>query len=289
MACPDGVPAQQALEAEEKATRPRCRRGAFHVDPKVLEAKVSKRYELFQLPDTIKALFDKPQKEKVWHSLAGMAKYIVDASNGVATANIGSSRDIDVLRDALPPGEARSGLGLQRQVVIGNHICHPSDRLLMPVDGLSRNTTTVRFQRASWKHFPPSSFGEKLCKNALRMQPASLQSLWASHQASMQDEVTATSHNGCFLQLCLDLGQLLWQEQCHQWASMKKAWVPESRVLSCVMFYMQGQRVGDTPVFDGMCANCGHLLYGPVNRNTASTGNKFIGKPRNIKGFTLQQ
>ena len=67
-ACPDGLAAQQAFEAEEKATRPRRRRGAFHVDPKVLEAKVSKRYELFQLPDTIKALFDKPQKEKDWHS-----------------------------------------------------------------------------------------------------------------------------------------------------------------------------------------------------------------------------
>ena len=33
-----------------------------------------------------------------------------------------------------------------------------------------------------------------------------------------------------------------------------------------------------------MCANCGHLLYGPVNRNTASTGNKFTGTPQNIQG-----
>ena len=63
-ACLDGLQAQQAVEAEERATLPRRRRGAFHVDPKVLEAKVSKRYELFQLPDTIKALFDKPQKER---------------------------------------------------------------------------------------------------------------------------------------------------------------------------------------------------------------------------------
>ena len=90
--------------------------------------------------------------------------------------------------------------------------------------------------------------------------------------------------NGCFLHLCLELGQLLWQEQCHQWTATRKAWMSESRVLSCVRFYMQGQRVGDAPVFDGMCANCGHLLYGPVNRNTASTGNKFTGAPQNIQG-----
>ena len=45
-----------------------------------------------------------------------------------------------------------------------------------------------------------------------------------------------------------------------------------------------GQRVGESPVFDGMCANCGVLLYGPVNSNTASTGNKFTGAPRNVTG-----
>ena len=149
---------------------------------------------------------------------------------------------------------------------------------------LSANTTEVRFQRAAWKRFPLSSFGGKLLGNANRKKPASLQSLWAAHQASIQDDVADSSHNGCFLQMCLDLGQLLWQEQCHLWTCMKKAWISESRVLSCVRFYLQGQRVGDSPVFDGMCAYCGHLLYGPVNRGTASTGNKVAGKPRNING-----
>ena len=67
-ACLDGLQVQQAPEAEETSTCRRCRRGAFHLDPKVLEAEVSNRYELFQLPDTIKALFDKPHKEKHWSS-----------------------------------------------------------------------------------------------------------------------------------------------------------------------------------------------------------------------------
>ena len=65
---------------------------------------------------------------------------------------------------------------------------------------------------------------------------------------------------------------------------MTKAWVSAQRVLNCVRSYLQGQRVGDKPIFDGICAHCGHLLYGPVNRNTASTGNKFTGQPRNMKG-----
>ena len=75
-ACLDGLQAQRATEAEETSTRPRRRRGAFHLDPKVLEAKVSNRYEVFQLPDTIKALFDKPQKEKSLGQLGSHGKYI---------------------------------------------------------------------------------------------------------------------------------------------------------------------------------------------------------------------
>ena len=44
-----------------------------------------------------------------------------------------------------------------------------------------------------------------------------------------------------------------------------------------------GQRIGDAPVFDGVCARCGQLLYGHVNRATATTGNKHVGAAMNIK------
>ena len=110
-----------------------------------------------------------------------MATYIVDASNGVVTASIGSHHDIDELRDALPPGDMRAGLGLQRQVVLGNQIFHPGDRLVTSMASLSANTTEVRFQRAAWKRFPLSSFGGKLLGNSNRKKLASLQSLWTAH------------------------------------------------------------------------------------------------------------
>ena len=64
-ACLDGLQVQQILEAEETSTRPRRRRGAFHLDPKVLEAKVSKRYEVFQLPDAIKVFPTSPRKKRI--------------------------------------------------------------------------------------------------------------------------------------------------------------------------------------------------------------------------------
>ena len=101
----------------------------------------------------------------------------------------------------------------------------------------------------------------------------------------MQGDAANAGHNGCFVQVCLDLGQLLWQDQCNRWTAMSKAWISEQRVLSCVRCCMQGQRVGDTPVFNGMCARCGHLLDGPVNKHCATTSKKFTGVPRNINGL----
>ena len=122
-----------------------------------------------------------------------MATFIVDASNGVVTAAIGCHGELEELRDAWPPGEMRSGLGLERQVMVGNHVFHHGDRLLMPVDSLAANRRAVRFQWAGWKRCPLSAFGEQLCSNDARKKPVSLQTLWASHQATMQGEGTATN------------------------------------------------------------------------------------------------
>ena len=39
----------------------------------------------------------------------------------------------------------------------------------------------------------------------------------------------------------------------------------------CLHLHLQGQRVGEAPVFDGVCARCGQLFYGHVNRATGRT------------------
>ena len=112
-------------------------------------------------------------------------------------------------------GEQRSDLAFEGQLVIGCHVFNPGDRLLTPLASLTADTSEVRIQRAAWTGFPLSEFGEKLRANAARKKPASLRSLWEAHQTRLQDDAADATHNGCFLQLCIDLGQLLWQDQCH--------------------------------------------------------------------------
>ena len=109
-----------------------------------------------------------------------------------------------------------------------------------------------------------------------------LRTLWPNWGARPYSEPKDLAHS-CFLALCLDLGQVLWHGQCHRWTCPKKAGVAQENVLGCIRWYLQGQRVGDAPVFDGVCARCGQLLYGNVNKGTATTGNKHLGAPCNVR------
>ena len=47
-------------------------------------------------------------------------------------------------------------------------------------------------------------------------------------------------------------------------------------------FFLKGLHVGETPIFDGICAHCGSLLYGPLNQPSIS--NKTNGRPVRIDG-----
>ena len=55
---------------------PHWRRNAHRVDPKVLEACLSKRYEVFCLPEAVRVLFEEPAAEKDWEKLELLARYI---------------------------------------------------------------------------------------------------------------------------------------------------------------------------------------------------------------------
>ena len=134
------------------------------------------------------------------------------------------------------------------------------------------------FQHAAWTEIPLSDFGQKVRASQDRRHTTELQSLWSEF------ETVDTSAHACFLRPCLDLGQVLWQEQCHQWTKQKKAWVAEEKVLRCIRWYLQGERVGDAPVFHGVCASCGQLFYGHANKATGTSGNKHFGTPCNVKG-----
>ena len=72
--------AAEGTEPKPGSLLPRRRRNAHHVDPKVLEARLPKRYEFFCLPEAVRTLFQKPPHEKDLGKLEQLARYVQQAA-----------------------------------------------------------------------------------------------------------------------------------------------------------------------------------------------------------------
>jgi len=81
--------------------------------------------------------------------------------------------------------------------------------------------------------------------------------------------------------LLTQLGLLLFHEQVERWNEAKVAWTSPAKTTEAIRWYIQGQRVGDRPIFNTMCARCGGWLYGHMNQSLGG-GHKVSGEPRDV-------
>ena len=155
--------AAAGAEPEPGSLLPRRRRNAHHVDRKVLEARVSKRYEVFCLPEVVRTLFTKPAHEKDSEKLGQLARYVQQAARG----------SLDEAAAASP----------------------------------------APFPLVAWTEIPLSAFGQEVRaseERGRRSEVQDLRTLWTNWGARPYSEPKDLAHS-CFLALCLDLGQVLWQ------------------------------------------------------------------------------
>ena len=82
--------------------------------------------------------------------------------------------------------------------------------------------------------------------------------------------------------LLLDVAMVQWLRMIRKWQSQDVAWTTKDKVSAVIRWYLLGQNVGQTPMYEGICAFCGTLLYGALN--TQEFGNKWSGHPVNANG-----
>ena len=149
-----------------------------------------------------------------------MSQFIVDASQGIVTLRL-APEDRGHLEQlqALLKVEQNASASREQVVVLSEASVFRGDRLLSPRVAELDVGVTVRLQRSAWKEFPLNSFGEEQRKNAKQVSPRALQRLWSEWQSNQDTDDTSAGPEACFLRLCSDLGQLLWQ----QWTVLGKA------------------------------------------------------------------
>ena len=264
-----------ADERPQNRQAPR-RRGACRVDPKVLEARVAQRYQSFALPEAFTSVFRKPADETDWSKLEQFRQIVVDAADGIVEVRALDAAELQDLRETTSGGLEPI---LRSSVVLGGAFFPAGCRLLTDV-AHAASPLTVRLQLMDWKVVPLGAFGQTLHAGALGARPFTVRALaerWREPGERVSQRLTA---HAAFTKLLLELGQVLWQGQCHAWSLAGKAWVDEAKIKGALRYYLKGQHVGEKAVFDSICARCGSLLYGTLGE---AVSNKKCGRPVDVQ------
>ena len=84
-------------------------------------------------------------------------------------------------------------------------------------------------------------------------------------------------------QMLLNLWDACSLAQSDEWTQRGQANLPADETLEIARWFLRGRAEGAKPIFDGMCCQCGALLYGDANKSTLK--NKYFGPPTTRDGY----
>ena len=90
--------------------------------------------------------------------------------------------------------------------------------------------TQIGVQLGNWDNIKLSSFGEVLrAQLIVNREPSTKEFVYYLESMGTKSQ-TPSDAQTLFTKLLLDLGQVLWQKQCHKWKISNKAWVDENKI-----------------------------------------------------------
>ena len=262
-------------DAKEVAVKTVPRRPHSHkVDPRVVEYQTTPRYETLALPEEAKRILQRPADEGSWGKLQEIATLMCDQAGGVVNATIMDGVARTDLERVLNIATGEVG----EDVMLGDVMLSRGWRVVGALPS-EQPPVQIKVQRPGWGTVPLSTFGLEVFRNNLKHDPESLQKLMRSSRAG--NDATRENIESVANSLLLDLGMCLWHAQVWKWHRVRKAWTSEAKLCGAIQWYLEGQHVGEKPVFDGICARCGELLFGTLS---VAGSNKCNGEPRNVNG-----
>ena len=299
------TPADPTADQEKRFARRR-------VYGRAAEAIAENRYESFMLPKEVKHLLNGPADERTWKNAETLRAIVRRRAELLETVNLMTPEEVEQLADGLAAGKSPTGdvVGGRRDFSVGGVRLRAGYRVEVPPE-----TTTVPSLK------PKATAGRQQKKPALETVEAQVRRIVPGPDAKVVvrrrprgaedakavaiDEfadliwdarpVRVAAKDWCGVRnpdetlhvdevvdaLLTQLGLLLFHEQVERWNEAKVAWTSPAKTTEAIRWYIQGQRVGDRPIFDSMCARCGGWLYGHMNQSLGG-GNKVNGEPRDV-------
>jgi hypothetical protein len=275
---------------------------------KVSEAITHQRYENFELPPEVKALLRSSADERSWKNADELRRIVRGLLELREDLELHSPEEVRLLAEALDagaaPGAAEATIGRSVTVggvrlVKGTRVEVPRETVLAPESPRAPSAKKRRgaatrppTEASKVRRLVPGPGARVVARRRPRKEEESLAvgdlaelifdarplrvaaKDWRSKYGDDAPLLVAETFDGLLLQL----GMLLWCEQVENWNRQGRAWTSVRETTEAARWFAQGQRLGSAPLYDGMCARCGELLFGHLNQ-CALGGNRTHGPP----------
>jgi len=267
-------------EWKDKHGKVKPRKGEYKVYNAVAMAHRKRLCSRLQLPKVIKEIFQRPSDEDDWEKLEVFRRALVRILEGEEWAQIDreEARAIAMAVKQCTRGEFPDEVGKGCSLPEGARLQleggpKMEQEVIAALNGMDEGWLCFLSRPFGTKRAPlVDTFGLSLFGDKAVGEIASEQSLSAPQ---------------CFDRMLLCLFDALFLAQSEAWSNRGVANMPSDEPFEIAKYFMRGQSVGAKPLFDGLCSQCGTLLHGAVNHNSALS-NKTVGPPTDRDGVVLQ-
>ena len=249
------------------------------------------------LPPSIAAILKKPEDEDDWHKLSSLRREILRIVEGETEISLTPAESL-VLSKAI---REHTSMKHPNEVGPGSKL-PPGCRVLVDCADHRHGGNAVKVQRIR-KRVANAVHGLDMVRvltkpagSALAAPLSNFAKLMFKHD-DIHALAAAASEGPCdkheklnqaqiLDQMLLVLWDALFLQKAEQWTTNSVANLPAEETYDLARWFLRGQVDGAKPLFDGICSQCGALLYGVIAQSSALS-NKFTGPPTDRDGTTL--
>ncbi len=271
----------------EKDRKAPERKGQYKVFARVADIHRKKLNQTLELPSSVKAILQCPEDELDWEKIERLRHEVCRIVEQRREVFFENAEEIEAVAKAIESCGSRGfhdEVGPDCKLPIGSRvelglstrssIAVRRRRVASKVRALKENDALVVLLRPiGTKRQPPL---DPFCRELFSKK--SIRTIASESSLSIESTLD---------RMLLSLWDALFLAQCDGWSNDGVANMEAYETFELARYFILGSNVGQRPILDAICAQCGSLLHGMVNQGSALS-NKTCGPPSDRDGRAIR-
>ncbi len=275
------------VDAHRHCKKPPTRKSVYKVLPSCKKDYQRNLSVRLAVPRAVKEIFQQMHDETNWGKLEQFRLVLQDICQGTTEVHIANQEESEALATAI-----RSGPGNNHGIEVGDGFKKiPAGSFVeIPKAFKGRHSkleTTAQIYERSGLEKLTVLMRPLGSKRRPAMLDAFSKSLFGKSSARELAEKNGWAADEMFNKMALVLYDQLFLELADEWSRKGKANLTSSDTNDLARYFLIGMHIGQKPIFENICANCGCFLSGITNESDGLS-NKCSGLPRDKDGHPMQ-